>query len=228
MVKPTQEPSDAPQSRERDRPWRGVRVRCGRMKARPAPAPVLALLVLFAVVPSPVDAGDTGAGTGAGGPMRPASVDGRADTSPLRVVRMSDAVPVEPVGSRIDASAAPPGPAAGTDEACAVYMLVSGTTLDRERMAAYQRALSASGLYASVGGRYVNQPRPIEVLEGEPSPDFVSLIVRFPDLGAAREFWNSATYQNEIRPLRLAPPAGDYTVTLYRSASADPDAQRCD
>ena len=34
----------------------------------------------------------------------------------------------------------------------------------------------------------------------------------------ARAFWNSRTYQEQIRPLRLDPPAGDYIVTVYREA----------
>ena len=28
-------------------------------------------------------------------------------------------------------------------------------------------------------------------------------------------FWNSEQYQNEVKPLRLNPRAGDYVVTLY-------------
>jgi uncharacterized protein (DUF1330 family) len=97
-------------------------------------------------------------------------------------------------------------------------MVIAGITRDRARMAEYSRALADSGLYPSLGGYYVNTPRPIEVFEGSPDADFVMLIVRFPSLDHARRFWRSPVYQNNIRPLRLAPSAGDYTVTVYAEA----------
>lgn len=113
-------------------------------------------------------------------------------------------------------------------EPCAAYMIIAGTTLDVARMGRYAAALEASGLYPSVGGRYVNEARPIEVFEGAPHEDHVSLIVRFPTQAAAREFWYSETYQREILPLRVDPLAGDYTVTVYRSAEARAAGVTCD
>ena len=101
-----------------------------------------------------------------------------------------------------------------------VIMVIAGETLDRERMAAYSKALADSGLYARVGGRYLNEPRPIEVLEGDPSDDHVILAVHFPSECAALKFWHSDIYQTEIKPLREDPPAGDYTVTLYKATAA--------
>jgi len=103
-------------------------------------------------------------------------------------------------------------------EACAVYMLVSGRTLDLARMGAYSVALQASGLYPKVGGYYVNRPRPIKVLEGSVPDDFVTLIVRFPNQAAVEEFWYSDAYQQDVLPLRINPSAGDYTVVVYSSA----------
>ena len=99
-----------------------------------------------------------------------------------------------------------------------VLMIVSGVTLDRDRMAAYSRALAESRLYEEAGGYYLNAPRPVAVFEGEVPDDFVSLIVRFPSRAAAERFWRSETYQREIKPLREAPSAGDYTVTVYEEA----------
>lgn len=99
-----------------------------------------------------------------------------------------------------------------------VYMVVAGITRDRTRMAEYTHALLESGLYPAHGGYYINTPRPLEVFEGSPDPEFVTLIVRFPSLDHARQFWNSPVYQQRIRPLRTNPDAGDYSVTVYAEA----------
>ncbi len=101
-----------------------------------------------------------------------------------------------------------------------VIMVIAGETLDAERMAAYSAALERSGLYPALGGYYLNAPRPVAVFEGDPPEDYVSLMVRFPSLEAARAFWADPVYQSEVKPLRLSPPAGDYTVTVYREIDA--------
>ncbi len=98
-------------------------------------------------------------------------------------------------------------------------MVVSGNTLDRKRMGAYAAALAKSGIYPEMDGYYLNAPRPIDVFEGDVTNNFVTLMVRFPSLEAARSFWESDVYQNEIKPLRLNPSAGDYTVTVYKEAA---------
>lgn len=136
----------------------------------------------------------------------------------LAAACQGSAVPMPGVASAHSASA----------EACAVYMIISGETLDRPRMAAYSEALLASGLYPRVNGRYVNQARPFSVLEGTPPADHVSLVVRFPDEQALTEFWYSATYQQDILPLRVDPPAANFTVTAHRSHEFDPETSRCD
>jgi uncharacterized protein (DUF1330 family) len=89
-------------------------------------------------------------------------------------------------------------------------------------MAAYTKALLASGLYAKLGGYYINFPQPLETFEGELPAGHASLIVRFPCLANARAFWNSPTYQKTIRPMRLHPSAGDYTVAVYPEAPPPP------
>lgn len=118
---------------------------------------------------------------------------------------------VAPLASRV----------AAIDQQCPsklpVVMVISGTTLDRERMAAYSKALMDSGLYPRTGGSYVNTPRPIAVFQGTVPNDHVTLIVRFPSECAARAFWYSSEYQERIRPLRENPSAGDYSVVLYRA-----------
>ncbi len=54
--------------------------------------------------------------------------------------------------------------------------------------------------------------------EGEAEPGHTTLMVRFPCLENARTFWYSRTYQEDIRPLRLDPSAGDYIVRVYPEA----------
>jgi len=102
-----------------------------------------------------------------------------------------------------------------TCEAEPVIMVVSGETLDRARMGQYAKAIADAGIYPLNKGYYLNSPKPIDVFEGEVSGNHATLMVRFPSLEAARTFWDSDTYQNEIKPLRQNPSAGDYTVTVY-------------
>lgn len=97
-----------------------------------------------------------------------------------------------------------------------VIMVVSGETLDRARMGQYAKAIADSGLYPLNKGYYLNTPKPVDIFEGEVSDNYATLMVRFPSLEAARAFWDSDIYQNEIKPLRLNPSAGNYTVTVYK------------
>ena len=105
------------------------------------------------------------------------------------------------------------------DETCdgetPVIMVVAGRTLDRAQMGKYAQALAQSGLYPKAKGYYLNNPRPIRHLEGNPHADDVALMVRFPSECAVLSFWSSDEYQNNVKPLRLNPRAGDYVVTVY-------------
>ena len=103
-----------------------------------------------------------------------------------------------------------------------VIMLVAGRTLDAERMRDYAIALGSSDLYPNARGYYLNIPRPLRVLEGEPDADDVALMVRFPSECSAVNFWYDDFYQTEIKPMRLNPSAGDYVVTLYNEAELPP------
>jgi uncharacterized protein (DUF1330 family) len=99
-----------------------------------------------------------------------------------------------------------------------VIMVVAGPTHDRARMLAYGKAIAESELYKQLGGYYVNVPQPLASFEGSPPAGYTTLIVRFPCLANARAFWNSKVYQEQIRPMRLSPSAGDYIVTVYPEA----------
>jgi uncharacterized protein (DUF1330 family) len=115
----------------------------------------------------------------------------------------------------IAASAATQGGPAATCEGPPVLMIVSGPTHDGKRLRAYAEAIGKSGLYQKLGGYYLNAPRPIAVFEGEAPNNLTTLVVRFPCLANARAFWYSRTYQEQIKPMRLSPSAGDYLVTVY-------------
>ena len=99
-----------------------------------------------------------------------------------------------------------------------VLMVVTGPTHDRDRMLAYGKAIAESGLYKKLGGYYLNVPRTLATFEGTPPKGFSTIIVRFPCLANAQAFWNSKDYQEKIKPMRLNPSAGDYTVTVYPEA----------
>jgi catechol 2,3-dioxygenase-like lactoylglutathione lyase family enzyme/uncharacterized protein (DUF1330 family) len=106
----------------------------------------------------------------------------------------------------------------GEIEACddkPVLMVVDGLTNDRSRMRAYTEALLSSGLYEALGGYYVNDPRALASFEGRSAPNHSTLIIRFPCLANARTFWYSRAYQEEIKPLRLNPLAGDFRVRIF-------------
>ena len=119
------------------------------------------------------------------------------------------------------AAPAPPPPQSTCDQP--VVMVVAGPTHDRERMMAYAKAIADSKLYEKLGGYYVNIPRELDRFEGKSPSGYTTLIVRFPCLENARTFWNSKVYQEEIKPLRLNPSAGDYVVSVYPEASVRED-----
>ncbi|MDJ0644165.1 MAG: DUF1330 domain-containing protein [Erythrobacter sp.] len=99
-----------------------------------------------------------------------------------------------------------------------VVMVVTGLTLDRERMGEYARAIAESKIYEKLGGYYLNIPRTLEVFEGTQDPRATTITVRFPCIENARAFWYSRTYQETILPLRQDPSAGEYSVRVYPEA----------
>lgn len=120
------------------------------------------------------------------------------------------------IAQPLPATEALPPPQSTCDQP--VVMVVTGTTHDRDRMMAYARAIAESRLYEELGGYYINIPAPVANFEGEADEGHVTLLVRFPCLENAKAFWYSRTYQEEIRPIRLDPSAGDYIVRVYPEA----------
>lgn len=96
----------------------------------------------------------------------------------------------------------------------AVAMVVVGDGVHVRSLAAYVDALRAARLLARFDGEYLFNSRPIEILEGGPPPDRVTLMSRFPCREALEGFWNSADYQQRIKPLRAN--AGRLDVGMWR------------
>lgn len=99
-----------------------------------------------------------------------------------------------------------------TDERRPTYLLVTARVSDRAKLAIYNKALADSGLYARHGGRYLYVGPPANALENWPDGQS-SVLAVFPSREAAEAFWNSDTYQREIKPLRDG--AGDFSVALF-------------
>ncbi len=97
------------------------------------------------------------------------------------------------------------------------YLLVTAKVSDRARMAAYTRALADSGLYARHGGRYLFVGPPASAVENWPAGQSGVLAV-FPTRAAAEAFWNSAAYQDDIKPLRDG--AGEFNVAIFEGVPA--------
>ncbi len=118
----------------------------------------------------------------------------------------------------LPASATEPPAPSGVSLACdgkPVIMVVRGLISDLPRLKRYGQALAASGLYPDLGGYYLNAPNAVDVFEGSLPANESILMVRFPCLAHARAFWNSKAYQDEVKPGRLNPSAGDFTVSVY-------------
>ena len=74
----------------------------------------------------------------------------------------------------------------------------------------------AADLTAEHGAEYVIRGAPATVCEGDLLADRVMVVSKWPTAQAARDFWESDQYQNEIRPLR--DNTGVYDVGIFESA----------
>ena len=94
-----------------------------------------------------------------------------------------------------------------------VFMVVIGEISDPEKMKSYTAALAESLLYQQHEGYYAAIGKPVEMLEEDWPANHGIVIARFPSREHARRFWDSDTYQQEIKPLREG--AGRFTVALF-------------
>jgi len=97
------------------------------------------------------------------------------------------------------------------------FLVVIARVHDPVRMAAYARALAASGLYARHGGHYEFIGRASEPLESWDSGTSI-VCARFPGIAAAHAFWHDAQYQSEIKPLRIG--AAEIQVAIFEAPAA--------
>ncbi len=95
-----------------------------------------------------------------------------------------------------------------------VYMVVYGDIYDRAKFGAYARAIGESGLYPKTQGYYAAITPTLDVFEGEPGANHGMVLVEFPCLQAAKDFWFSDEYE-AIKPLREG--ISDFTVTVVPS-----------
>lgn len=92
------------------------------------------------------------------------------------------------------------------------FLLVTARVTDRDKMAAYTKALAESGLYGAHGGQYEFIGQPTNAVEGWPA-GVSAVCARFPSRAAAEAFWFSAKYQSDIKPLRRG--AGTFQVAIF-------------
>jgi uncharacterized protein (DUF1330 family) len=91
------------------------------------------------------------------------------------------------------------------------YLIVTATVSDPAAVARYQQELARLGLYERHGGQTLVRGRAADPLEDWAGQAVV--VSRFPDLAAARAFWNDPDYQSRARPLRDR--AGRFHVALF-------------
>lgn len=96
----------------------------------------------------------------------------------------------------------------------AAYLLANLTIRDAKAFESYRQAVPA--LIARFGGRYLVRGGAVEVKEGEPGLHRL-IILEFPDMPAARAFYDSPDYA-PLLALRLA--AADGTVALVEGMPA--------
>jgi uncharacterized protein (DUF1330 family) len=96
----------------------------------------------------------------------------------------------------------------------AAYLLANLTVRDAAKFETYRQAVPA--VIAHFGGRYLVRGGAVEAKEGEPGLDRV-VILEFPDMAAARAFYDSPDYA-PLLALRLA--AAEGTVALVEGMPA--------
>lgn len=90
----------------------------------------------------------------------------------------------------------------------AAYLIANITVTDPEGFAAYRAGVPA--VIARFGGRYLVRGGAIETKEGTPGLDRL-VILEFPDMAAARAFYDSADYA-PLLAMRLASSTGSVAL----------------
>ena len=82
------------------------------------------------------------------------------------------------------------------------YVIANVTVKDPVRYEDYRRLVTPT--LEKYGGRFIARGGGIEVLEGDWHPNRL-VLVEFPSVAAAREWWNSPTRSGSVRRRRKAP-----------------------
>lgn len=105
-----------------------------------------------------------------------------------------------------------------------VAMVVVGDGVRSADLASYVTALRGARLLTRFDGVYLFNGRPIEILEGTPPGDRLTLMSRFPCREALEGFWYSDDYQTRIKPLRADAGRLDIGMWRVRTSEAVPGA----
>ena len=89
----------------------------------------------------------------------------------------------------------------------AAYALIELEVTDMEKIGPYMAAVADT--VAAHGGRYLVRPGVTEVVEGGPGEYPLKVVLEFPSLNAAKDWYNSEAYQT-ILPHRLAGSNGNF------------------
>ncbi|MBL8628645.1 MAG: DUF1330 domain-containing protein [Rhodospirillaceae bacterium] len=93
-----------------------------------------------------------------------------------------------------------------------IYLLVTVDVTNPEKIAAYRKALTDSGLQYAYGAVDVLQGAPAEILEGDWPKNFNAKVTRWPCREAFEAFFASADYNTKYKPLRQ--DAGVFTAII--------------
>jgi len=85
------------------------------------------------------------------------------------------------------------------------YLIARVNVVDMQQYQKYIKAVP--GVIERFGGKYIARAGETAVLEGEPDNRRV-VIIEFPSLDKAKEFYNSGEYQ-QIRKLRIGAATGE-------------------
>ena len=97
-----------------------------------------------------------------------------------------------------------------------VYMVIIGQIPERQPgQPRSEYGTEVAKLVEEYGGEYVVRGGPTAMLEGEWLDRQRLVISRWPDMETAKAFWNSAEYQDRIKPLRAG--MGIFDVALFPS-----------
>ncbi|MFY7761480.1 DUF1330 domain-containing protein [Aquidulcibacter sp.] len=113
----------------------------------------------------------------------------------------------------------PPAPTSQGGEGAScdkpVYLVIMVDQFDRTKARPYAEAMRASGIVRRNQGSYKISGAPTLVLEGQWPSDRGFVVEHYPCRAAFEAMWNSAEYQEKLKPLRAN--TGNYSIMLFNA-----------